>query len=703
MEGNSVDSSPHDQAHSAASPVSADAASTDASGPPRAADLDGVIGRARHVLLAKQQPEGCWCGELQGDSNLESEYILLLAWLDRLERPVVRKAARYLLQEQLPQGGWALFPGGEMDVSASVKAYFALKLAGEDPRSEPLRLAREAILAYGGADEADNYTRFYLALLGQIPFDLCPLVVPEMLLLPRWSPLNIFRVSAWSRAVLVPLSIVWAHRPARQLPESMGIEELMIRPVPRWVTRHGRQPAGALPLLSWERGWRLLEGCWRTAERLRLRPFRRRAVHAAEKWITDRFVDSDGLAAGFWPTLWSLVALKCLGYDDQSAEVRYCHEQLSALVVEENETVRMQPCTSPVWDTSLALRALASVGESGDEFAVARATGWLLSREVTRRGDWSKYVRAEPSGWHFEHHNVFYPDLGNTATVLSALREQYMPDHEASAENPDRLTVQSVASKMSEARDRALLISRAVDACQRARRWTLAMQNTDGGWSSFDKDNHRSFLCCVPLADDHVMTDPSTPDVTGRVLEALGGWGATITDEPIKRAVQYLRTMQEPDGSWLGRWGVNYIYGTWQCLVGLRQVGVLVEDALVQQGLDWLIRHQQACGGWGESPESYRHLHTRGQGRATATQTAWALLGLLACGQHEHAAVQRAVGYLVSRQQSDGSWQESEFTGTGAPRRCYLRYHLSPCYFPLLALGRYQQSLRRSRNSTLPT
>ncbi len=402
-------------------------------------DFDLAVARARQRLLARQHEEGYWCGELQGDTILESEYILLLAWLDQVTRPVAAKAARYLLSEQLPQGGWALYPGGEMELNASVKAYFALKLTGHDPRSEPLRLAREAIVAYGGADGVHSLTRFYLALLGQIPFDLCPAVLPEAMLLPHWSPINIHRVSAWTRVMLVPLSIVWAHWPVRPIPVERGIAELFVRPPERWPELQSANAPGVKHRVGWQRYYGLLDRLLKIFEQFRLRPLRKRALRLAERWMTDHFVDSDGLGASFSPIIWSLMALKCLGYSDQSAEVRYCHEQLAELMIEEDEAVRLQPCKSPVWDSAMALRALAAVAEPGDEPSVARATSWLLSREVTRPGDWATRVRAEPSGWYGEHHNAFYPDLGDTAMVLMALCEQYLPEKEGVRNWPDRL------------------------------------------------------------------------------------------------------------------------------------------------------------------------------------------------------------------------------------------------------------------------
>ena len=318
--------------------------------------MQQAIDRARQRLLSMQHAEGCWCGELEGDTILESEYILLLAWLGQLDRPVAHQAARYILQHQLRQGGWSLYPGGELEISASVKAYFALKLTGHDPRSEPMRLAREAILAHGGADAVNSFTRFYLALLGQIPYEACPAVLPEAVLLPNWSPINIYRVSSWSRTILIPLSIMWAHRPSRPLPEAVGIRDLFVRPVERWPELRCPGTVASGRLLSWDRLFRWLDRGMKFMERLRIRPLRGRALRAAERWMTDRFVDSDGLGAIFPPIVWSVIALKCLGYADDSPEVRYCHEQLEDLMIEQDDTVRLQPCKSPVWDTALALR-----------------------------------------------------------------------------------------------------------------------------------------------------------------------------------------------------------------------------------------------------------------------------------------------------------------------------------------------------------
>jgi squalene-hopene/tetraprenyl-beta-curcumene cyclase len=633
------------------------------------ARLATAMGLTRDWFIGRQHDDGHWCGELEGDTILESEYTLLLAWLGREQSPIARKCAAYLVEKQLSTGGWAMYPGGRMEVSGSVKAYFALKLTGHDPQSDYMRLARQAIRAAGGADAVNSFTRFYLALLGQISYEHCPAVPPELVLLPKWSPINIYRMSAWSRTIMVPLSIMWAHRPQRSVAPERSIRELFLREPREWqplrcpglVQEHG--------WFSWDHFFRqadaamkwLEAGRWFTGLGLR-----RRALAAAERWMMTRFAHSDGLGAIFPPIIWSIVALKCLGYDDDSAELRYNFDQLEALTIEQQHTARLQPCLSPVWDTALALRALTASGLATDDPAAARAVAWLLDKEVTRCGDWATYVSAPPGGWFFEHHNDFYPDVDDTAMVMIALAE------------------------LESSNQRRGVIS----ACERARRWMLAMQNRDGGWGAFDRDNDAEFLCRVPFADHNAMIDPSTPDLTGRALEALSLWNQPRDSSAIQRGVAFLRKTQERDGAWQGRWGVNYIYGTWQALVGLAAAGVSSDDSTVKRGATWLLSHQHACGGWGESADSYEEPELRGRGPVTVSQTAWALLGLMSAGLADHKAVERGIYYLLDTQREDGGWDELEFTGTGFPRVFYLRYHYYPIYFPLLALAEFSSKFK---------
>lgn len=637
---------------------------------PLAASLEPAVAAARNWLVAAQQPDGHWVGELEGDTILESEYILLLAHLGRHETSTARKAARYILEKQLPEGGWSLYPGGPVDTSSSVKAYFALKVTGHDPASEPMQRARSAILAHGGADAVNSFTRYYLALLGQISYDECPVVPPEMVLLPKWLPINLSSVSAWSRTIIVPLAIMSALKPVTRLDPRLGIRELFLRSPHEWPPLRCPGLAGGRGLLSWDRFFRSIDQALKFCERHAILPLRRRALVQAERWVLERFEGSDGLGAIFPPMIWSVIALRALGYDDDSPQMRYCHERLDGLLIEERDTIRLQPCKSPVWDTAIALRALAASGLNCGEQPVQRGIDWLLRMQITRPGDWSARVEAEPAAWCFEYANDPYPDCDDTAMVLMALAE---PFSQASPQPVDA---------------DGELFRRSSQAIAGGQRWLLTMQNRDGGWGAFDRDNDQQFLCYVPFADHNAMIDPSTPDLTARVLEALGHLGHRVGHPAVDRAVDYLRASQEADGSWFGRWGVNYVYGTWQVLTGLRAIGVGPDDPMMRTGANWLLAYQQASGGWGESADSYAQPHLRGQGPATASQTAWAMLGLLAAGLGKHPAMARGARYLIERQRADGTWDEPEFTGTGFPRVFYLRYHLYRHYFPLMALAR---------------
>ncbi|MEX2172793.1 MAG: squalene--hopene cyclase [Pirellulaceae bacterium] len=638
----------------------------------------------RDWLLVRQEAQGFWCGELEGDTILESEYILLLAWLGQEDSSLARKAAEYIRRQQLKNGGWAMYPGGALDISGSVKAYFALKLTGHDPQAEYMRRARAAIRAAGGADAVNSFTRFYLALLGQISYDHCPAVPPELVLLPGWSPINLYRMSAWSRTIVVPLAIMWAHRPQRKLAPQRGIRDLFLRDAAEWPALRCPGLADEPGWFSWDRFFRRADEAIKWLEKKRYRPLRRRALAAAEQWMTSRFAHSDGLGAIFPPIIWSIIALKCLGYADNSAELRYNFDQLRALTIEEDETVRLQPCLSPVWDTTLVLRALAGSGLTLADAPIANAVDWLLDKEVTRPGDWSHNVAAAPGGWYFEHHNEFYPDVDDTAMALIALGEVKGGRRSEVGGQDKSLLNSDLCSLTSSSRLRGINA-----ACERGRRWMMAMQNRDGGWGAFDKDNDSQFLCRVPFADHNAMIDPSTPDLTARVLESLAAWQVSPDDPAIGRAIAYLRNTQERDGCWFGRWGVNYIYGTWQTLVGLTAIGVPSDDPAVRRGANWLLSCQQACGGWGESPDSYERPELRGQGPCTPSQTAWALLGLMAA--KNTSAVERGIRYLLETQNPDGAWDEPEFTGTGFPRVFYLRYHYYRIYFPLLALNTFQR------------
>ncbi len=638
----------------------------------------GTDGAARTAawLRDRQAADGHWRGPLEGDTILESEYLLLLAWADRLEQPVAAAAARRILAQQVPEGGWAIYPGGPVDVSASVKAYLALKLTGHDPESPPLQRARRAIARAGGPWAVNSFTKFYLALLGQLPYSACPAVPPEMVLLPDWFPVNLNRVSAWSRTMIVPLSLMWAFKPCRRIPAAQGIAELFTE--------------AAAPQQPQERGWarffRGIDSLIKACEARGLTPLRARAVQACRRWMLERFDGSDGLGAIFPPIVWSIIALRAIGCDDDSPEIQESWRQLARLVEwQPDGSVRIEPCRSPVWDTAItaiglveaaALPGRAAAAAAADRLAAARGIDWLLDNEVRCTGDWARGLpggrRIAASGWCFQYANRFYPDIDDTAMVLVALATWRK---------------EAVRSGLTGPADRSRL-ARVEAAIDRGRTWLVAMQSSDGGWGAFDRDNDMELLCTVPFADHNAMIDPSTPDIAGRVLEAFGKTGWQTGHPAVDRGLAYLRQTQESEGCWFGRWGVNYVYGTWQALEGLRAVGVDPRDPLVARAAAWLEDHQQPDGGWGESPESYADPGLAGVGPATASQTAWGLAGLVAAGRGRSPAAAQAVAWLESRQEVDGSWQQEEFTGTGFPLVFYLRYHYYPVYFPLVALAR---------------
>jgi squalene-hopene/tetraprenyl-beta-curcumene cyclase len=624
-------------------------------GPADASPLRRAVGSARDLLLSLQKPDGHWVAELQGDTILESEFILLMAFLGREDEPRLKKAARYLLAQQQPGGGWANYPGGPADLSVSVKAYFALKLTGHDPEAASMREARDVIRGLGGAAGCNTFTKFYLALLGQFPYANCASVPPELVLLPRWFYVNLYAMSSWTRTIVVPLSIFSAYKPSRTLPSGKGIAELFLESPeqPRWPAVPTRR------LFSWTNFFLGVDWLYKRAEPY-LGPVRRRAVAAAAAWMRERFEDSDGLGAIFPPMIYTVVALRCLGVHDDAPEMQWALQQLDDLMIEEGDTLRLQPCVSPVWDTALALNALSVAGLPAGHPAAAACAGWLVAREVRRRGDWAlANPGLEAGGWVFEYRNGFYPDADDTAMVLMGLARARQAD------GPAR------------------------PAVERGLQWMLGLQNRDGGWAAFDRDIDREVLTKVPFADHNAMLDPSCPDITARVLEALGQFGYRPGQPRVDRAVAYLRRTQEPSGAWPGRWGVNYVYGTWQVLAGLEAVGFDTADPMVQRAVAWLEKVQQPTGAWGESCRSYDDPAWAGKGEATASQTGWALLGLICAGRADSPAVRAGVDWLLANQREDGGWDEEPFTGTGFPKVFYLKYHLYSLYFPLMALARY--------------
>jgi squalene-hopene/tetraprenyl-beta-curcumene cyclase len=634
-----------------------------------------AIERSRRHLIEMQRSDGHWVGELQGDTILESEFVLLMAFLGRERETRVRKAARYILDQQMSGGGWNNYPGGPAELSVSVKAYFALKLAGHDPEAPYMGQARRLIRNMGGAEGCNSFTNFYLALLGQLPYDSCPAVPPEIMLLPRWAYFNIYAMSSWTRTILIPLCIMYAHRPVRTLPRRLGIAELFLKDpaAPRWP----HPPTDRL--VTWTNIFLALDQVVKRLDRW-LGPIRRLAVRRAKSWMLERFQASDGLGAIFPPIIYTIVSLRCLGYGDDSPEMRWALRQLDDLVIEDDTRVRIQPCFSPVWDTALSLIALADAGVATP--SVERGVRWLCDKEVRRPGDWSvANPELEPGGWFFEYENAFYPDTDDTAMVLMALARS---GH-----------TQLPGAELSNGAAGELRADQLRPCAARGIRWLLAMQNRDGGWAAFDREINKEVLTKVPFADHNAMLDPSCPDITGRALEALGHYGFKVGRPVIDQAVQFLTRTQEAHGGWIGRWGVNYIYGSWQVLAGLKRVGYDMKSPTVRAAVRWLYSVQQSSGGWGETCRSYDDPRLAGQGTVTASQTAWALLGLLAAGEWASPQVRAGIQYLVSTQRVDGNWSEEQFTGTGFPKVFYLKYHMYSLYFPLMALSRYEAARPR--------
>ncbi len=619
-------------------------------------ELDAAVDRATGALLSKQQREGYWVGELQGDSILESEYILLKFILSQELDPALPKIANYLRSIQQADGGWSLFPGGNSDLSGTVKGYFALKLMGDDPEAPHMRVARQVIRHLGGAEQCNSFSKFYLAALGQISYDACPSIPPEIILLPKWIYFNLYAVSAWSRTMILPLAIVSAYRPIRALPKEKGISELFND------SEAANSTVGRLKGLprSWREMFLLLDLSLKRYEKTAITPLRPLAIREAEKWLLEHMEGCDGLGAIFPPMVYILIVLRVLGYADDHPVVLKAQKDLRDLFIEEGNTIRIQPCWSPVWDTGIALHALAETHMEPEDAVAKKTTDWLLSKECRTGSDWMKNCPdCEPSGWYFEFNNPHYPDVDDTAMVTMALKR--------------------LGGKAAEA-----AVSRGVN-------WLLAMQNDDGGWAAFDRTRHRPILEHVPFADHNAIQDPSCPDIAGRTLECLGHCGIPNSHPAVRQAVNFLKETQEKEGCWFGRWGVNYIYGTWQVLTGLNAVGEKMDQRFIRKAADWLRSCQKPDGSWGESCQTYENPELKGRGPSTASQTAWGAMGLLAASGVDDPAVQKAIRWLIDAQNPDGNWDEQWFTGTGFPRVFYLKYHLYRLYFPLMALARFRR------------
>ncbi|MFN7921330.1 MAG: squalene--hopene cyclase [Bryobacteraceae bacterium] len=626
-------------------------------GSSRAAD------RATRSLLDRQHTDGYWWGDLTADTTLESDYILLELWMhppvDGAWNPPTRaridKAVTAILARQNDDGGFWIYPHGPSDVSASVKAYFALKLAGvaiDDPR---MQRARACILSLGGLQAVNSYVKINLSLFGLYPREHAPNVPPEIML----AGSVIYEMSSWTRAIIIPLSIVQSAGP-RPAPAGFHLEELFKPGVPFAFPNNDG-------FLSWRNFFITLDRAFKWWSRRAVPSIRAKAIGRAEQWILEHMKNSDGLGAIYPSMQYTIMALEHLGYSpDHPARVE-AERKFEELLVDDGERFFFQPCFSPVWDTAIAAFALGEAGV-GSRPAMERCGDWLLSKEVRRKGDWSvKRPKLEPSGWYFEFANEFYPDIDDTAMVLLGLAHTGASDSKA---------------------------LRTVTA--RALRWLIGMQSKDGGWAAFDADNDWQFLNDVPFADHNAMLDPTCPDITGRVLEALIAHGVKREHRSVRAGVDYLLRTQEADGSWYGRWGVDYIYGTFLALRGLRAAGEGDREAHVLRAGEWLRSIQNADGGWGESCASYKD-NRFAPAPSTPSQTAWAVLGLIASGDTDSSSLHQGIEYLIETQRPDGRWDERLATGTGFPRVFYLSYHLYRDMFPLLALATFLKTRNQNR------
>ena len=643
------------------------------SGQPSAADqssshrtaLETALKRSQDYLLSVQKPEGFWVGELLVDSTLASDMICFHHWDGSVDLEWQRKAVNHILSMQLPDGGWNIYFGGPSEVNATIKGYLALKLAGV-PVTDPRMLkAREVALNHGGVPRMNTFSKLYLALLGLYPWDYVPTIPSEVILIGKWFYVNFNEMSNWSRSMIVPLAIINHYKPTRPLDHGMNLDELYpegfherdlaLRPDPERFT--------------WRNFFLWLDKLHKFVENNNLRPFRKLALKKAEQWMLERFEGSHGLAAIFPAMLNALIALKALGYPDDHPQVIRARRELKGLEHEEKDTVRIEPCFSPVWDTAIVAMCLRESGIPAEHPRMKQCADWLMEKEIRFRGDWyyKNPVNVEPSGWVFEYETKWNPDVDDTAMVLLALRQ--IP-----TDNPAKR-----------------------DECfQRGLKWMMTFQCKDGGWAAFDKDCTKGVLEKVPFADHNAMLDPECADITARILELLGYEGYAVTNPQVIKALQFIRDHQEDDGSWYGRWGVNYIYGTWQVLRGLRAMHLNMNQRWLLKARDWLENVQNADGGWGERCNTYDDPVFKGKGPSTASQTAWALMGLCAFDDPHRDSIRRGIEYLARTQNADGSWTEHETTGTGFPRVFYLKYDMYRNAWPLLALATYRKILDRA-------
>ncbi|KAF0143989.1 MAG: squalene-hopene cyclase [Rhodospirillaceae bacterium] len=630
--------------------------------------LDEVIEAATTALIRRQAEDGHFIFELEADATIPAEYILLNHYLGTLDDVLERKLANYLCERQGTDGGWPLYEQGEANVSASVKAYYALKLVGDSIEMLHMRRARACILALGGAARCNVFTRIALALFGQVPWRAVPVMRVEAMLLPRWFPFHMDKVSYWSRTVMVPLLILYSLKPRARNPRGVDIAELFLEPAEQVRTYH-INPTGSIlgNILI------LVDKVARLCETLFPRFIERKAIARALDFVVERLNGGDGLGAIFPAMANAVMAFDALGYTHDHLWYATARQSLDKLLVVEGERAYCQPCLSPVWDTALACHALMEAGEAGSNPVIRRAMTWLKERQVLDViGDWAvQRPNVPPGGWAFQYANPHYPDVDDTAVVVMALdqaRRDLSPGPEWNGHDA------SITRGMA---------------------WVVGMQCRNGGWAAFDAENEHYHLNHIPFADHGALLDPPTADVSARCLGMLSQLGHDDREQPVmKKGLDWLRRQQEPDGSWFGRWGTNYIYGTWSALSAFAAAGEDVSAPHIRQAVTYLKDRQRPDGGWGEDCASYWDHRRQEVKDSTPSQTAWALLGLMAAGEVDGLAMERGIRYLLSVPREGAKWHENLFTAVGFQRVFYLRYHGYSAYFPLWALARYRNLKR---------
>jgi squalene-hopene/tetraprenyl-beta-curcumene cyclase len=629
------------------------------------AGVDDAIARSQQYLLGLQYDAGYWHAPLEANVGMDAQFIIFNRFVGRRPQETEQRLVARMLATQSDDGSWSLYHGGPGHLSTTIEAYFGCKLAGIPADHPSLVKARAYVHAHGGLERAGVFTRTFLAYFGQFPWWGLPAMPVELNLLPPWFPINIYAMSSWARETVVPLTVLMALQPTRPLDPECGVEELWLAaPTPESV---GFKRSDAL--FTVRNAFLALDRVLNVLGKSAWKPLRARALKRAEEWILAR-QDVNGGWGGIQPPMINCVmALKALGYADDHPAVVKGTQAIDDFLYEHQGQLFFQPCVSPTWDTALAAKALLDSGMSEKDPALVKAAEWLIDNQIFAPGDWSVYnPDLEPGGWAFEFANDWYPDTDDSAVILMVLQRVAVPDEAA--------------------KRRALAFGV---------NWTLGMQSRNGGWGAFDTNNDAEFLNRIPFADMEAMIDPPTEDLTGRILELMGNLGFDRRFGRARRALGFVHRTQRPDGSWWGRWGANFIYGTWSVLSGLRAIGEDLNAPYIQRAVAWLKTFQNPDGGWGETIASYDDETLAGKGESTPSQTAWALLGLLAGEETISPEVERGIAHLVATQRADGGWDETLFTGTGFPRHFYLRYWMYRDYFPLMALGIYRARLEGSR------